>query len=76
MVYAEELGMTIKLLGTSRKLGEDTFTALVAPFLGWPRRAPLYSVNDVLMLFLYMETCLEMPCFTEVEQESFQQQVQ
>ena len=25
------------------------------------------------MLFLYMETCLEMPCFTEVEQESFQQ---
>ena len=30
---AEELGMTIKLLGTSRKLGEDSYSALVAPFL-------------------------------------------
>lgn len=46
MVYAEELGMTIKLLGTSRKLGEDTFTALVAPFLVG-QKSPLYSVNDV-----------------------------
>lgn len=46
MVYAEELGMTIKLLGTSRKLGEDTFTALVAPFMVG-QKSPLYSVNDV-----------------------------
>ena len=46
MVYAEELGMTIKLLGTSRKLGADTFTALVAPFLVG-QKSPLYSVNDV-----------------------------
>ena len=46
MVYAEKLGMTIKLLGTSRKLGEDTFTALVAPFLVG-QKSPLYSVNDV-----------------------------
>lgn len=46
MLYAEELGMTIKLLGTSRKLGEDTFTALVAPFLVG-QKSPLYSVNDV-----------------------------
>ena len=46
MVYAEELGMTIKLLGTSRKLGADTFTALVAPFMVG-QKSPLYSVNDV-----------------------------
>lgn len=46
MVYAEELGMTIKLLGTSRKLGEDTFTALVAPFMVG-QKSPLYSVKDV-----------------------------
>ena len=45
-VYAEELGMTIKLLGTSRKLGADTFTALVAPFMVG-QKSPLYSVNDV-----------------------------
>ena len=44
MVYAEELGMTIKLLGTSRKLGADTFTALVAPFLVG-QKSPLYSVK-------------------------------
>ena len=53
MVYAEELGMTIKLLGTSRKLGEDTFTALVAPFLVG-QKSPLYSVNDVFnAVFVY-----------------------
>lgn len=46
MVYAEELGMTIKLLGTSRKLGADTFTALVAPFMVG-QKSPLYSVKDV-----------------------------
>ena len=46
MVYEEVLGMTLKLLGTSRKLGEDTFTALVAPFLVG-QKSPLYSVNDV-----------------------------
>ena len=46
MLYAEELGMTIKLLGTSRKLGADTFTALVAPFMVG-QKSPLYSVNDV-----------------------------
>ena len=33
MEYAKELGMTIKLLATSRKIGEDSFYAMVAPFL-------------------------------------------
>ena len=46
MAYAKELGMTIKLLATSRKIGEDSFYALVAPFLIGPGN-PLYSVNDV-----------------------------
>ena len=46
MQYAEELDMTIKLLGTSRKIGDDSFYAMVAPFLVG-KTSPLYSVNDV-----------------------------
>ena len=46
MEYAKELGMSIKLLATSRKIGEDSFYAMVAPFLV-PQSSPLYSVNDV-----------------------------
>lgn len=46
MEYAEALGMTIKLLGTSRKLEDGSFSALVAPFLVG-QKSPLYSVNDV-----------------------------
>ena len=46
MQYAEELDMTIKLLGTSRKIGDDSFYAMVAPFLVG-KSSPLYSVNDV-----------------------------
>ncbi len=46
MEYARELGMTIKLLATSRKIGEDSFYAMVAPFL-IGQESPLYSVNDV-----------------------------
>ena len=46
MEYAAELGMTIKLLGTSRKVGEDSFYAMVAPFLVG-QNSPLYSVNNV-----------------------------
>ena len=38
--------MTIKLLGTSRKIGDDSFYAMVAPFLVG-QTSPLYSVNDV-----------------------------
>ncbi len=45
MEYAKELGMTIKLLATSQKLG-DSFYAMVAPFLVG-QESPLYSVNDV-----------------------------
>ena len=45
MEYAKELGMTIKLLATSRRIG-DSFYALVAPFLVG-QSSPLYSVNDV-----------------------------
>lgn len=46
MMYAKELGMTIKLLGTSRKVSDSEYYALVAPFLVGPSN-PLYSVNDV-----------------------------
>lgn len=46
MKYARELGMTIKLLATSRKIGDDSFYAMVAPFL-LSQKSPLYSVNDV-----------------------------
>lgn len=46
MAYAKELGMTIKLLATSRKIGDDSFYAMVAPFL-IGKNSPLYSVNDV-----------------------------
>lgn len=46
MEYAKELGMTIKLLATSRKVGEDSFYAMVAPFL-LGQENPLFSVNDV-----------------------------
>ena len=46
MEYARELGMSIKLLATSRRIGEDSFYAMVAPFLV-PQSSPLYSVNDV-----------------------------
>lgn len=46
MEYAKELGMTIKLLATSRKVGDGSFYAMVAPFL-LGQNSPLFSVNDV-----------------------------
>lgn len=45
MEYAKKLGMTIKLLATSKKYG-DNFYAMVAPFL-LGQNSPLYSVNGV-----------------------------
>ena len=46
MEYARIMGMSIKLLATSRKLSEDSYYAVVAPFLVG-KNNPLYSVNDV-----------------------------
>ena len=46
MEYARTMGMSIKLLATSRKLSEDSYYAVVAPFLVG-KNNPLYSVNDV-----------------------------
>lgn len=46
MEYARAMGMSIKLLATSRKLLEDSYYAVVAPFLVG-KNNPLYSVNDV-----------------------------
>ena len=46
MEYAREMGRSIKLLGTSRKLGDDSFYALVAPFLVGQDN-PLYGVKGV-----------------------------
>ncbi|MFI3171977.1 MAG: homoserine dehydrogenase [Eubacteriales bacterium] len=45
MKYAKKLGMTIKLLATS-KSDDDKISAMVAPFL-LSSLHPLYSVNDV-----------------------------
>lgn len=46
MAYAKALGMHIKLLATSRKVGEDAFYAMVAPFMVGHNN-PLFAVNDV-----------------------------
>lgn len=46
MEYAGQLGMTIKLLATSKKINNDSYYAMVAPFLVG-KNSPLYSVNDV-----------------------------
>lgn len=46
MEYARAMGMSIKLLATSRKLSEESYYAVVAPFLVG-KNNPLYSVNDV-----------------------------
>ena len=46
MEYARAMGMSIKLLATSRKLSENSYYAVVAPFLVG-KNNPLYSVNDV-----------------------------
>ncbi|MFV0529192.1 MAG: homoserine dehydrogenase [Lachnospiraceae bacterium] len=45
MLYAKHLGLSIKLLATSRKKG-DTFSAMVAPFLV-SKESPLFSVSGV-----------------------------
>lgn len=44
--YGEKLGLTIKLFGKSKRVG-DKFYAMVAPFM-ISSDNPLYSVNDVL----------------------------
>lgn len=44
--YADELGLTIKLFGKSKRVGEK-FYAMVAPFM-IGQDNPLYSVNGVL----------------------------
>ena len=45
MMYAKAMGMTIKLLATSKRQG-DLLQAIVAPYL-LRKEHPLYSVNDV-----------------------------
>ncbi len=45
MMYAKAMGMTIKLLATSKRQG-DLLQAMVAPYL-LRKEHPLYSVNDV-----------------------------
>lgn len=45
MMYAKAMGMTIKLLATSKRQG-DLLQAMVAPYL-LKKEHPLYSVNDV-----------------------------
>ena len=45
MMYAKELGMTIKLLASSKRQ-EDHLCAIVAPYL-LKKEHPLYNVNDV-----------------------------
>lgn len=46
MEYADALGMNIKLLATSKKVDDNAYYAMTAPFLVG-KQSPLYSVNDV-----------------------------
>ena len=66
--YAKKLGMTIKLLASSKKTAGGIF-AMVAPVLV---RAddPLYSVNGVFNAIFIHGNMLEMPCSMEAVQES------
>lgn len=50
IAYAKEMGLTIKLLGTSRAV-DGAYYAMVAPFL-LKNEHPLYNVNDVLNAIL------------------------
>ncbi len=45
ILYAKKMGRTIKLLATSKQIG-DTYAVMVAPFL-LPQEHPLYTVNGV-----------------------------
>ncbi len=45
ILYAKKMGRAIKLLATSRQVG-DTYAVMVAPFL-LPKDHPLYTVNGV-----------------------------
>ena len=75
MQYAEELDMTIKLLGTSRKIGDDSFYAMVAPFLVG-KSSPLYSVNDVFNAVFVHGNVLGDAMFYGAAQANFRQQAQ
>ncbi len=46
MLYAEQMGMRIKLLAVSRQMPDGVCAALVAPFLVHAEN-PLFAVNDV-----------------------------
>ena len=74
MKYAKELGMAIKLLGTSRR-EENQVYALVAPYLVGPS-SQLYSVMMSSMEFSYMETCWETPCSMEAARANFRRPAQ
>ena len=63
MMYAKEMGMTIKLLASSKRHG-DHLHAIVAPFL-LGKDHPLYNVDDVFNAVFVEEICLATPCSTE-----------
>ncbi len=73
MKYAKKLNMAIKLLASSKRVG-DTFSVLVAPML-LSEEHPLCNVNDVFNAVFVRGNMLEMQCSTEVEQVNFRQQV-
>jgi homoserine dehydrogenase len=72
--YAKALDASIKLLGTSKQIG-DKVLAMVAPMM-IKANHPLFSVNDVFNGIFVKGNYLVMLCFMEVEQVNFLQQVQ
>ena len=71
MLYAKKLGMTIKLIASSKR-HDDHVHAIVAPML-LNKEHPLYSVTMCSMLCLYTEICWETLCSTAAAQENFRQ---
>ncbi len=68
--YANATDHTIKLLGRSRAIDDNTAEVMVAPFY-FPKniRLPWYMVYS--MLYLSPATCWEIPCITDGAQVSF-----
>ena len=72
MHYAKQMGMTIKLLASSKRDG-DKISAIVAPCL--LPSAIRYSINGVFNSIFVHGNMLGMRCSMEVAQESCRQQV-
>jgi homoserine dehydrogenase len=71
LAYAQELGYTIKLLATSRKIGESSY-AMVAPMM-ISKSHPLSNVHDVFNAIFVKGNVIGMLCFMVVVLGNYQQ---